>query len=74
MEGSVEYHVLTRRGDALSDIEREVSRLGSREAAGLHRYFYVSRANQTVVMATHADAPIAKALRALPAWDEPSGR
>lgn len=72
MDGRVDYHVLTRRGDALAVIEREVSRLGSREAAGLHRYFFVSRANQTVVMATHADAPIARALRALPDWDEPS--
>ncbi len=72
MDSPIAYHVLTRRGDALSDIEREVARLGSREAAGLHRYFYVSRANQTVVMATHADAPIARALRAHPAWDEPS--
>lgn len=71
MDDRVDYHVLTRRGDALSAIEREVSRIGSREAAGLHRYFFVSRANQTVVMATHADAPIARALRALPDWDEP---
>lgn len=71
MAGRLDYHVLTRRGDALPDIEREVARLGSREEAGLYRYFYVSRANQTVVMATHADAPIARALRALPDWDEP---
>ena len=72
MEDSIAHHVMTRRGNALPDIERELARLGSPETAGLHRHFFVSRANQTVVMATRADAPIAVALRALPGWDEPS--
>ena len=68
-----EYHILTKRGDAQQEIERIVARVGDSQRAGLHRYFYVSRANQTVVMTATVDAPLAQALRLAGGWAEPGG-
>ena len=65
------YHVLTRDGDGTGEIEAALRTAGSPQSAGLHKYFYVARANQTVVMATSPDAAIAVALRGLPGWREP---
>ena len=72
MNASRPHHVLIRSGDATAEIESIVSRLGSAEAAGLHRFFYVSRAGQTVVMVRHENSPLAVALRERPGWGEPS--
>lgn len=66
-----EYHVLTKDGDALAEVDQAVRSLGSAEKAGLHRHFFVTRANQTVVMAHAPDAPIATLLRERPGWKEP---
>lgn len=71
MDEPREYHVLTRKGDALADVDRALRDLGSAKSAGLHRSFFVSRANQTVVMAISGDSPIANALRAQKGWLEP---
>lgn len=65
------YHVLTKDGDALTEVDEAVRSLGSPEKAGLHRHFFVTRANQTVVMAHSPDAPIATFLRDRPGWKEP---
>lgn len=70
-EPPVEYHVLTKLGDAGAEVERVLSRFGSAREAGLHRHFFVTRAKQTVVLAHGKDAPIAAALRAVPGWQEP---
>jgi hypothetical protein len=65
------FHVLTRQGDATHEVDFALRDLGtSPEEAGLHRYFFVTRANQTVVMARAAHVPIAHALRER-GWDEP---
>jgi hypothetical protein len=71
MPDSDGYHVLTRSGDASDEVARLVRELGDGSEIGLHRCFFVSRARQTVVMATGPDAPIARALRARPGWLEP---
>jgi hypothetical protein len=71
MGGGGEYHVFTRIGDATAEIEALVQQIGSAEAAGLHRCYFVSRANQTVVMTTDAAAPIARHLRHHHGWIEP---
>ncbi|MQA89628.1 MAG: hypothetical protein GEU90_05270 [Gemmatimonas sp.] len=70
----IEYHVLTKSGDASAEIEEAVKALGTRENAGLHRYYYVKRANQTVVMASGVDSPIARVLRERAGWKEPRGQ
>lgn len=58
-----EYLVLIRAGDATAEVESALRGLGmSREEAGLHRLLFVTRANQTVVMARDAEAPIAALL------------
>lgn len=62
---------MIRSGDATSEIESIVARLGGPEAAGLHRFFYVSRAGQTVVMVRDESSPLAVALRERPGWAEP---
>jgi len=66
-----EHHVMTREGDASAEIEALLRSLGSAEHAGLHRHFYVIRANQTVVMTRGSDTPLAEALRLRPGWREP---
>jgi hypothetical protein len=65
------YHILTKIGDATREVAEAVSELGSPELAGLHRHFYVARANQTVVMTAGAEAPIAELLRGRKGWREP---
>jgi hypothetical protein len=71
MEPSSGHHVLVRSGDASAEVERALRNLGSPERAGLHRYFYVSRADQTVVMTLAPDAPLAVRLRGEAGWTEP---
>jgi hypothetical protein len=73
-----EHHILTREGDGTPDVEAALARLAARgvtrEAAGLHKHLYVTRARQTVVMVASAEAPLAAELRGLPGWQEPGDR
>ena len=66
------FPVFIAPGDGRAEIDRLVRTLAqTAEGAGLHKIFYVAKANQTVVMATARDAPLAAALRARPGWSEP---
>jgi hypothetical protein len=66
----VEHHVLTREGDATPEVEAVLR--GMRDGkGGLYRYFYVTRANQTVVMTESTTSPLAEALRSRGGWREP---
>ncbi len=65
------FHVLVCDGDASAEVEALLARLGTPEEAGLHRYFFVTRANQTVVMARDADAAIVRELRVAGGWESP---
>ncbi len=72
------YHVFTKRGDALHEVEGAVAALKARgtprEAAGMYKGMYVTRADQTVVMTESAESPLALELRGLPGWSEPGDR
>ena len=65
------YHVLTADGDRTGEVDELIRQLGTTEQAGLHRHFFVTRANQTVVMTLREDSPLAAALRRRPGWQEP---
>jgi hypothetical protein len=65
------YHVLIKAGDASAEVEAAARRLGDASGAGLHRHYYVSRANQTVVMATGPEAPITRLLLEASGWKAP---
>ena len=71
MDEPREYHVLVKVGDSLLEVDGVVREIGSADLAGLHRSFFVSRADQTVVMAESGDSPISVALRARDGWKEP---
>lgn len=68
-------HVFTRRGDASAEVEGLLREFraggGTPEEAGFVRYFYVTRAEQTVVLVASREAPFAVRLRALAGWQEP---
>lgn len=68
-------HVMVRRGDASAEVEAVLKALrdagGTPEAAGFVRYFYVTRADQTVVMVASKESPIAAELRGKKGWSEP---
>lgn len=66
-----EYPVFTRSGDLREEVEgiaRELA--GNALEAGLHKVIYVARANQTLVMVTDREAPLAMELRRR-RWEEP---
>jgi hypothetical protein len=66
------FPVFIRRGDARAEVDRLVRELGpTAEKAGFQKYIYASQADQTVVMTSGRDAPLANALRTRPGWDEP---
>jgi hypothetical protein len=69
------YHVLIRRGDARGEVDEALETLAARgvdrEAARVHKYLYVTQAEQTVVMVDGRDAPLAAELRGRPGWSEP---
>lgn len=65
------HPVFVRNGDALPEIASILGELGTAEEAGLHKQMYVTRADQTVVLTTHAEAPLARVLRQRPGWTEP---
>ena len=66
-----EYPVFVKRGDARGEVESAARGLGmTASAAGLHKVIFAARADQTVVMVTTREAPLAGALRTL-GWSEP---
>lgn len=68
---AAEYPVFTRTGDLRGEVERIGRELASNASeAGLHKVIYVARANQTVVMVTDREAPLAEELRRR-RWEEP---
>ena len=69
-EPATSLPVFVRGGDSTPEVERIVTSLGGPAAAGLHRSIYVTRANQTVVVVTARDTPLAIELRAA-GWSEP---
>ncbi|HEX5727021.1 MAG TPA: hypothetical protein VFX98_16210 [Longimicrobiaceae bacterium] len=70
-----EYHIFTRDGDALAEVDEVLRTLQARglsaQAAGFHKYLHVTRAGQTVVFLESRQAPLAAALRGRPGWREP---
>lgn len=71
-----EYPVFIKRGDARAEVDRILEELkrahGSAEAAGFQKYLHVSKANQTVVMVTGRETPLAAVLRGRAGWLEPT--
>jgi hypothetical protein len=69
------HHVLTRPGDGLADVDAALGDLAGRgvdrEASGFQKAFFVTRADQTVVMVSSRAAPLAAELRGRPGWREP---
>ena len=66
------FPVFIKRGDALAEVERLVEELKRTSATpGVRKYFFVAKANQTVVMTEGRDTPLAEALRKRPGWTEP---
>ena len=67
-----QYPVFIKRGDHRAEIDALMGEMElTLEEAGLQKYIYVSQANQTVVMMTGRDVPLATALRSRPGWLEP---
>lgn len=67
-----EYPVFVKRGDARSEVDVAARELGiSAASAGLHKAIYAARADQTVVLVTSRDSPLAAALRGR-GWAEPT--
>lgn len=71
-----QYPVFIKRGDARAEVDRVLDELkrahGSSSAVGFHKYLHVANANQTVVMVTGRDTPLAAALRGRAGWLEPT--
>jgi hypothetical protein len=69
------FHVFIKRGDARAEVDAALRTLEqggvTREASGFHKYIHVTQAEQTVLMLTARDAPLAAALRGRPGWTEP---
>lgn len=64
--------VFVKQGDARAEVDALLLRLGlTPETGGLHKYFYVTKAGQTVVMTAAPDTPLARALRGQAGWQEP---
>jgi hypothetical protein len=68
-------HVLTRPGDGLAEVDAALAALAARgvdrEASGFRKAFFVTRADQTVVMVSGRDTPLAGELRGRSGWREP---
>ena len=65
------FPVFIRRGDGRAEVDGLVTELGGPDAAGFLKYFFVAKADQTVVMTRHRTAPLAAALRSRRGWTEP---
>ena len=72
------YHVFTRAGDAVRDVEAAVEALKARGIskadAGLYKCMYVTRADQTVLMTESRDSALASEVRGRGGWTEPGDR
>lgn len=65
------YPVFRKDGDARHEVEGLVRALGGNgPRIGLHKTIYAARADQTVVLVTDREAPLARELRAH-GWSEP---
>lgn len=70
-----ELPVFIKRGDARGEVDRLLAELGATPAeAGFHKYLFVTKADQTVVMVASRSSPIAGALRGRAGWVEPMER
>jgi hypothetical protein len=66
-----EYPVFIKPGDARHEVEQISRALRATPAeAGLHKSIFAAQANQTVVMVTARDTPLANGLRSA-GWLEP---
>ena len=74
----VVYHVFTRPGDAVREVEAALQALKARGVsktdAGLYKCMYVTRADQTVLMTESRETPLAAEMRGRPGWVEPGDR
>jgi len=70
---AAEYPVFIKRGDARAEVDQLLAELRTKygEATGFHKFLYVTRAEQTVVMITDRSSPLAAALRGRRGWSEP---
>lgn len=72
------YHVFTRQGDAVRDVEAALGALQARGVskadAGLYKCMYVTRADQTVLMTESRDTALANEVRSRGGWSEPGDR
>lgn len=72
------YHVFTRAGDAVREVEAALKALQARgvskQDAGLYKCMYVTRADQTVLMTESADSALATEVRGRGGWLEPGDR
>lgn len=72
------YHVFTRAGDAVRDVETAVEALKARGIskadAGLYKCMYVTRADQTVLMTESRDSALASEIRGRGGWAEPGDK
>ena len=72
------YHVFTRPGDAVREVEAALAALKSRgvdrSGAGLYKCMYVTRADQTVLMTETRDTPLAQEVRGRGGWAEPGDK
>ena len=67
------YPVFVARGDSRAEVDRLLKELApSPHTAGFHKYFYVAKADQTVVMTLGRETPLALALRGRGGWIEPT--
>jgi hypothetical protein len=71
-----ESYIFTRQGDATAEVDEIARRLrgelGSDAASGFVKFFYVTKADSTVVFLAGPDAPFAAELRARRGWMEPA--
>lgn len=72
------YHVFTKPGDAVGEVEAAIDALKARgiskQGAGLYKCMYVTRADQTVLMTETADSALAAEVRGRGGWLEPGDR
>lgn len=69
------YHVFTRPGDAVREVDAALQALQARgiskKDAGLYKCMYVTRADQTVLMTETRDSALATEVRGRGGWTEP---
>ena len=72
------FHVFTKQGDATAEVEAALAALKEKgigkEACGMYKCMYVTRAGQTVLMVETADTPLAREMRGRRGWTEPGDR